>query len=82
MEMKPPKLASPVPEMTSAVMSEVPMEILPKPEPSAPEVRVPTVTMLEEPPHVVSAVFSTKFNFNVVFRLAVVVPLTDEVEGA
>jgi hypothetical protein len=41
-EIRPAKLASPVPVMTSAVISEDPMEMFPKPEPREPDVRAPT----------------------------------------
>src|SRR3989338_6893040 len=46
-EMRPAKLASPVPVITSAVMSEEPMEMLPKPEAREPEGKAPTVTRPE-----------------------------------
>ena len=81
-ETNPPKEARPVPVMTSAVMSEVPMEMLPKPEPKAPEVSVPTVTRFAEPAQAESAVFSTRSSLSVDFRLAVEVAAKDVVESA
>lgn len=42
-EMTPASDPMPVPVMTSAVTSDEPMEMFPKPEPKAPEVNVPTV---------------------------------------
>ena len=65
-----------------AVKAFAPMVMVPNPEPMEPEVRVPTVTRLDEPAHVESAVFSTKFSFSVALRLAVVVPFMDDVVGA